>query len=86
MLEGRTADCLAIANTAILMRLVEELITSGVITRPVATTVLKDAGGQPAKLSERRSQQFRRCGDHHSQGIDAETCLIATGWLSGRSG
>ena len=44
MLEGRTADCLAIANTAILMRLVEEIITSGVITRPVATTVLKDAG------------------------------------------
>jgi hypothetical protein len=44
MLEGRTADCLAIANTAILMRLVEELIASGVITRPVATTVLKDAG------------------------------------------
>ena len=43
MLEGRTADCLAIANTAILMRLVEELIASGVITRPVATTVLKDA-------------------------------------------
>jgi hypothetical protein len=43
MLEGRTADCLAIANTAILMRLVEELITCGVITRPVAKTVLKDA-------------------------------------------
>jgi hypothetical protein len=27
MLEGRTSDCLAIANTAILMRLMEELIT-----------------------------------------------------------
>ena len=26
MLEGRTSDCLALANTVILMRLVEELI------------------------------------------------------------
>ncbi len=43
MLEGRTSDCLAIANTVILMRLVEELITSGVITRPAANTVLNDA-------------------------------------------
>jgi len=33
MLEGRTSDCLALANTVILMRLVEQLITSGVITR-----------------------------------------------------
>jgi len=43
MLEGRTSDCLAIANTAILMRLVEELITSGVITRSIADAVLSDA-------------------------------------------
>lgn len=43
MLEGRTSDCLAIANTAILMRLMEELITKGAITRPVANTVLCDA-------------------------------------------
>ena len=53
MLEGRTADCSAIANTAILMRLVEELIASGVITRPVATTVLKDAGPYRHGLAER---------------------------------
>ena len=65
MLEGRTADCLAIANTAILMRLVEELITSGVITRPVATTVLKDAGD---------SLQSCPSGDH-SNFVDAVTII-----------
>jgi hypothetical protein len=43
MLEGKTSDSLAIANTAILMRLVEELISSGVITKPTASTVLCDA-------------------------------------------
>lgn len=43
MLEGRTSDCLALANTVILMRLVEELIKSGVITRSVAGTVMNDA-------------------------------------------
>jgi hypothetical protein len=43
MLEGKTSDSLAIANTAILMRLVEELISSGVITKPTASTVLSDA-------------------------------------------
>ena len=43
MLEGRTSDCLAIANTAILMRLIEELIASGVIERPVAHAVLREA-------------------------------------------
>jgi hypothetical protein len=43
MLEGRTTDCLAIANTAILMRLMEELIAKGAITRPTAGTVLSDA-------------------------------------------
>jgi hypothetical protein len=43
MLEGRTSDCLALANTVILMRLVEQLITSGVITRSVATTVFSEA-------------------------------------------
>ena len=36
MLEGRTSDCLALASTVILMRLVEELIKSGVITKSVA--------------------------------------------------
>ena len=43
MLEGRTSDCLAIANTAILMQLMEQLTTSGVITRPIANAVLLDA-------------------------------------------
>ncbi len=43
MLEGRTSDCLALANTVILMRLVEELIKSGVIPQSVAGTVMNDA-------------------------------------------
>jgi hypothetical protein len=43
MLEGRTSDCLAIANTAILMQLMEELITQGAIARPAANAVLSDA-------------------------------------------
>jgi hypothetical protein len=81
MLEGRTADCLAIANTAILMRLVERRHH-----KARCHDGAEGCWGQPAKLSERRSQQFRGCRGHHSQGIDAETCLIATGWLSGRSG
>jgi hypothetical protein len=65
MLEGRTADCLAIANTAILMRLVEELIASGVLTRPVATTVLNDA-----------VDSLKSCpsGDH-SNFVDAVTII-----------
>ena len=29
MFEGKTADCLALANTAILMRLIEQLIDRG---------------------------------------------------------
>ena len=45
MLEGRTSDCLAIANTAILMRLMEELIANGAITRLATNTVLCDAVG-----------------------------------------
>jgi hypothetical protein len=67
MLEGKTADCLAIANTAILMRLVEELITSGVMTRPVATTVLKDAVD---------SLQNCPIGDH-ANFVDAVTIIRA---------
>jgi hypothetical protein len=41
MLNGDTADCLALANTAILMRLIEELIERGVIARD--TALLRDA-------------------------------------------
>jgi hypothetical protein len=43
MLDGETADCLAIANTAVLMRLIEELIERGVIARPSACALLRDA-------------------------------------------
>ena len=36
MLSENTADCLALANTAILMRLIEELIECGAVARPTA--------------------------------------------------
>jgi hypothetical protein len=36
MLSEDTADCLALANTAILMRLIEELIECGAVARPTA--------------------------------------------------
>ena len=41
MLSEDTADCLALANTAILMRLIDELIERGAIAR--STTVFEDA-------------------------------------------
>jgi hypothetical protein len=43
MFEGKTADCLALANTAILMRLVDHLIEHGAIARPSVITLLQDA-------------------------------------------
>jgi hypothetical protein len=43
MFEGETADCLALANTAILMRLVDQLIERGVIARLSARALLRDA-------------------------------------------
>jgi hypothetical protein len=43
MLEGRTADCLAIANTALLMRLINEFIERGLIGRQGANALLCDA-------------------------------------------
>lgn len=41
MLSEDTNDCLALANTAILMRLIEELIDCGAIARP--TPLLQNA-------------------------------------------
>jgi hypothetical protein len=40
MLEARTADCLAIANTAVLMRLIDEFIERGLIGRQGANALL----------------------------------------------
>jgi hypothetical protein len=40
MLTGETAGCLALANTAILMRLMEELAERNVMSRPHARNVL----------------------------------------------
>jgi len=41
MLSEDTTDCLALANTAILMRLIDELMERGAIAR--STTVFEDA-------------------------------------------
>ena len=65
MLEGRTSDCLAIANTAILMRLMEELITQGAIAKPAANIVLSDAVNSLANCPS---------GDH-SNFVDAVTII-----------
>jgi hypothetical protein len=43
MLEGKTHDGLAVANTAILLQLIEELIELDVITRPGACALLRHA-------------------------------------------
>jgi hypothetical protein len=43
MLEGKTHDGLAMANTAVLLQLIEELIELGVITRPGASALLRHA-------------------------------------------
>jgi hypothetical protein len=43
MLNGETADCLAPADTAILMRLIQELIESGVIASSGASALFRDA-------------------------------------------
>jgi hypothetical protein len=43
MLDGKTAEGLAMANTAILMRLIEELIDRGIIATTGAGALLRDA-------------------------------------------
>jgi hypothetical protein len=44
--------CLALANTAILMRLIEQLIEHGAIARPIANTVLEDAMSDLQKCAD----------------------------------
>jgi hypothetical protein len=41
MLKGKTHDGLGIANTAILLQLIEELIELSIITRPGASALLR---------------------------------------------
>jgi len=43
MFEGKTADCLALANTAILIRLIDQIVEAGAITKPYAHTLLREA-------------------------------------------
>ena len=72
MLEGRTADCLAIANTAILMRLINEFIERGLIGRQGQCLVVRRRR-HSRKLPECRSQQFRGGHQDHPSGADAQT-------------
>ena len=51
MLNGETADLLALANSAILMQLIEELIEHGVIGRQSA--LLRDAASDLESCPER---------------------------------
>ena len=54
MLSEDTADCLALANTAILMQLIDELIERGAIAR--STTVFEDAVCDLQGCPERSAQ------------------------------
>jgi hypothetical protein len=67
MLNERTADCLALPNTAILVRLVEELIERGVIARHTALfrNAVSDLENCP---------RIRGCHQNDPKGTDAETC------------
>jgi hypothetical protein len=56
MFDGETADCLALANTAILMRLIGELIERGVIARPGASALLRDAASDLENCPESSSR------------------------------
>ena len=68
MLGEDATDCLALANTAILMRLIDELIERGAIAR--STTLFEDAVCDLQGCPERRAR--RRCRQTHPQGVDAE--------------
>jgi hypothetical protein len=54
MLSQNTVDGLALANTVILMRLIEELIGSSVIAKP--STLLRDAANDLESCPERSSR------------------------------
>ena len=58
MLEGMTIDCLAIANIAILMRLLDELIERGVIPGPRANALLSDAADSLANCPSAEHSNF----------------------------
>jgi len=54
MLSQDTADCLALANTAILMRLIQELTDSNIIAKPNA--LLRNAVSDLQTCSEQSSR------------------------------
>jgi hypothetical protein len=58
MLSEDTADCLALANTAILLRLIEELIECGVV-------------GKPSALLQNAVSDFQTCPERSARVDDA---------------
>jgi len=57
MFEGKTADCLALANTAILIRLIEQLVERGAIARPNAHHIAARRGKRSTRLPGRKSDR-----------------------------
>jgi hypothetical protein len=62
MLSEDTADCLALANTAILMRLIEELIECGAVARPTALlqNAVTDLQGCPERSARVDDAMIRK--------------------------
>jgi hypothetical protein len=80
MFDGETADCLALANTAILMRLIEELSQRGVISKPSASALLRNAVSDLENCPESSSRVEDAIRDH-PQGTDAENWGHRPRWL-----
>ena len=68
MLSEDTTDCLALANTAILMRLIDELMERAPSLDPPPSSRMPCAICKAARNGRAR----RRCRQTHPQGVDAE--------------
>ena len=73
MLEGRTADCLAIANTAILMRLINEFIERRLIGRQGANALL-GAAQTLSQIARMRITAISRRPSGSSAASSRESC------------
>ena len=71
MFEGKIAKGLAMANAAILIGLIEELIERRVMARACARELFARSGQQTRKLSDRRLEQCRGRHRHHPQAVAA---------------
>ena len=56
MFAGETSDSLALANTVVLTRLIEELIRRDIIAKNDANTILRDAESSLRNCPERSSR------------------------------